>query len=116
MGRISEHPVSAMEGENRLVYEFIPLSRIGSNRRSADGVRVEKFPGFTTLQILAEIQNVMTEIQCEPEQFPGRIIFMPMYSDIVREGKGWDHVAEDLMINFSESRHSVDPVHWNEEF
>ena len=28
------------------------------------------FPGFTTLQILAEIQNMMSEIKCEPEQFP----------------------------------------------
>ena len=34
------------------------------------------FPGFTTLQILAEIQNMMTETQCEPEQFQGMIIFM----------------------------------------
>ena len=33
-----------MEGENRMVYEFIPMSRIGSNRRRADGVRVGKFP------------------------------------------------------------------------
>ena len=41
------------------------------------------FPGFTTLQILAEIQNMMSEIQCKFEQFPGRIIFMSMYNDIV---------------------------------
>ena len=27
----------------------------------------------------------MTEIQCELEQFPGRIIFMSMYNDIVWE-------------------------------
>ena len=33
-----------MEGANRWVYENIPMSRIGSNRRGADGVRVEKFP------------------------------------------------------------------------
>ena len=37
------------------------------------GIRIENFQGFTKLQILAEIQNMMTEIQCEPEQFPGRI-------------------------------------------
>ena len=46
------------------------------------------FPGFTTLQILAEIQNMMTETRCEPEQIPGRIIFMSMYNDIVWKGKG----------------------------
>ena len=39
------------------------------------------FPGFTTLQILAEIQNMMTEIKCEPEQFQGRIIFMSVLQE-----------------------------------
>ena len=58
-----------MEGENRMVYEFIPMSRIGSNRRGAKGVRVENFPGFTTSQILAEIQKMTIEIQCELEQY-----------------------------------------------
>ena len=29
------------------------------------------------------IHNMMTEMQCEPEQFPGRIIFMSMLNDVV---------------------------------
>ena len=37
------------------------MSRVGSNRRGADGARVENLPGFTDLQILAEIQKMMTE-------------------------------------------------------
>ena len=45
-------------------------------------------PGFTAQQILAEIQNMMTEMQCKPEQDPGRIIFVSMYNDIVWGGKG----------------------------
>ena len=66
-----------------MVYEFTSIQRIGSNRRRADGVR-----GFTTLQILAEIQKRMTEMECEPEQFQGRIIFMSMCNDIAwREKK-----------------------------
>ena len=44
MGRISENPVKAWKEKIKLVYEFIPMSRIGSNRRGADGVRVEYFP------------------------------------------------------------------------
>ena len=40
------------------------------------------FPGFTTLATLDEIQKMMTESKCEPEQFKGRIIFMSMYNDI----------------------------------
>ena len=46
------------------------------------------FPGFATLQFLAKIQNMMTETQCEPEQFPGRIIFTTMYNDIEKREKG----------------------------
>ena len=42
-----------------------------------DGVD-ENFPGFTTLKILAEIQKMRNEMQCEPEQFTGRIIFITM--------------------------------------
>ena len=40
------------------------------------------FPGFTTLGILDEIQKMMTESKCEPENFTGKIIFMSMYNDI----------------------------------
>ena len=49
--------MSAWKEKDRMVYGFIPMSRIGSNRRGADGARVESFPGFTTSQILAEIQK-----------------------------------------------------------
>ena len=66
------------EGENRFVYEFICCRELDRIDREPMEFEWKNFPGFATLQILAEIQNMMTEIQCEPEQFPGRIIFMPM--------------------------------------
>ena len=43
----------------------------------------KSFPGFTTLGILDEIQKMMTESKCEPEQFKGRVIFMSVYNNIV---------------------------------
>ena len=46
------------------------------------------FHGFTTLQILAEIQNMMSEVKCEPEQLQGLIVFMSMKTDIVERKKG----------------------------
>ena len=46
------------------------------------------FPGFTTLQILAEIQKIMTGTKCGPEQFQRRIIFMSMHNDIDWGQKG----------------------------
>ena len=45
------------------------------------------FPGITTLGILEEIEQFMTEPQCEPEQFKDRIIFMSMYNDFVWESE-----------------------------
>ena len=41
---------------------------------------MENFPGFTRLQILAEIQNMMTEYIVNL-QFAGRITFMSMYHE-----------------------------------
>ena len=57
----------------------------------------KNFQGFTTLQILDTIRNMMTEIQREPEQFQGRIIFMSMYNDT-----GWEQNGneEKCIANF----------------
>ena len=40
------------------------------------------FPGITTVGILSQIQKMMGELQCEPENFTDRIIFMSMLNDI----------------------------------
>ena len=60
-----------------MVLQVLPsISRIGSS----DGGHwnsSEKIP--------AEIQKMMNEMQCEPEPFTGRIIFMSMYNDVVWE-------------------------------
>ena len=65
-----------MEGENRMVFEFIQCREL--DRIDGEPMELEwkMFPGFTTLQILSEIQNMMTEVKCEPEQISGRIIFI----------------------------------------
>ena len=90
----------------------------------------KNFPGFTTLGILDEIQKMMTELQCEPEQFKARIFFMSMYNDIVWGERGntercennsqteekwygtysdkpdgdWDRTTERMMLNFCRKR------------
>ena len=65
-----------------MVFGNMLSQRFGSDRRGADGVRVDNFQGFSTLGILDEIQKMMTKSMCEPEQFKGRIILMSMYNDI----------------------------------
>ena len=93
IGRISENPVSAWKEK---IDWFMNSSQCPElDRIHGEPMEFEwkNFPGFTTLQTLAEIQNMMSEIQCEPEQFPGRIICMSMYHDIVRRKKGNDELC-----------------------
>ena len=71
-----------MRKQDQMVFGITFFWRLGSDRRRTDGIRVEKSPGFTTLRILDEIQKMMAESKCEPEQFKGRIIFMSTYNDI----------------------------------
>ena len=40
------------------------------------------FPGITTLGLLEKIQSLMRDLQCEPEHFKDRIIFMSITNDI----------------------------------
>ena len=46
------------------------------------------FSGITALGLLEKIQNLLTDLLCEPEQFKGRITFMSMFNDIVWDAKG----------------------------
>ena len=48
------------------------------------------FPAFTTVGILNQIQQMMGELQSEPENCTGRIIFMSMFNDIIWDAKGYD--------------------------
>ena len=65
-----------------LVQRFIAIQNFGHNQRRTVGIRVEYFPGFTSLQLVEEVQKLMNKMG-EPEQFQGRIIFMSMFNDII---------------------------------
>ena len=54
------------------------------------------FPGFTTAGILNEIfRKMMGELQCDPADFKGRIIFMSMLNDIALDAKGNGEICEN---------------------
>ena len=65
-----------------LVQRFITIQKFGHNWRRTDGIRVEYFPGFTTLQLVDKVQEFMTKMG-DPSQFQRRIIFMSMFHDII---------------------------------
>ena len=41
------------------------------------------FPGFTTLPLCNKVQEFLSKMSTEPEDFTGRIIFMSMCNDIL---------------------------------
>ena len=63
-----------------MVFENTLSQRI-SNRRRTDGIRVGKYHRIHYI-ILNVIQKMMAELECELEEFQGRIIFMSMFNDI----------------------------------
>ena len=58
-----------------------------------------EFAGFTAVGILNQIQQMMRELQCEPDNVTGRIIFMSMFNDIVWDAK----VNDELCVNNSKT-------------
>ena len=43
---------------------------------------MEYFPGFTTLQLVCEVQEFLSKLSVQPEDFTGRIIFMLKFIEI----------------------------------
>ena len=83
-GKMSENALSNVVWEDRWTWfkssrEYRALDRI-------DGEPIEFewniFPGFTTLQLVREVQELLSRLSTQPENFTGRIIFMSMVNDI----------------------------------
>ena len=89
------------------------------------------FPGLTAMGILNQIQQMMRELQCEPENFTGRIISKTIKQHARRFPRGhrsllglgsekkwyrtydhkpdgsWDRTAEKMLQNFAETNHPL---------
>ena len=65
------------------------VQRIIWNRWRTNWIRVENFPGRTSLQLLQKIQEYLNVRKRKPEQFEGIILFMSMFNDIVWTKKGF---------------------------
>ena len=70
-----------MEEQNGMVFVhyFKELNRMDGKPMDFEW---KIFPGITTVGILNQFQKMMGELQCEPENFTDRIIFMSMFNDI----------------------------------
>ena len=72
-----------------------------------------KFPRITTLQITAEIQNMLTEIKRESEQFQGRIVFVTLFNDTVSRENGNKELWIANFLNLAEYARSFAHGHWS---
>ena len=59
------------------------------------------FLGLTTMGIFKQIQQMMRELRCEPENFTGRIIFMSKSNDMVWDSKGMMKYVETIQRQFN---------------
>ena len=71
------------------------------------------FPGFTSVGILNEIQKMMGELQCDPADFKGRIVFMSMLNDIVWDPKGNDELYVNNSKTIKEYAERFPRGHWS---
>ena len=69
-------------------------------------------PGLTTLGFVEKIQNLMKDLQCEPEHFNDRIIFMSMYNDTVSGEQGNTEKCEHNSVSFSNYARIFPRVRW----
>ena len=72
---------------------FSKLQRLWRNQWRADWIRVDHFPGFTTLQLYGKVTDLLSSLG-ETETFTRRILFMSMFNDISCDKK--DHGEECL--------------------
>ena len=101
LGGISDEPVKTWESKiNKWFVETRYIKALDRIDGRAMEFEWKNVSGFTTLGILDEIQKMMTESKCDPEQFKGRIIFMSMYNDIdgVKRGNEEHCVANALRV------------------
>ena len=84
LGKMSENPQSNTVWEEKLSW-----FKSSSQYRALDTIDGEPmefewniFPGFTTLQLCNKVQEFLSKMSTEPEDFTGRIIFMLMFNDI----------------------------------
>ena len=59
-------------------------------------------PGFTTVGILKQMQQMMEELHCEPENFTGRIIFVDVQRHCMGCKKEMMKFAQTIQRQFKE--------------
>ena len=73
---------TAWEPKIGVVQKFTGIQKLGQHWWWTNGIRVEYFPGFTTLQLSQEVKDLLLRLNETPENFTRKIIFNSMFNDI----------------------------------
>ena len=71
------------------------------------------FPGFTTLQLVREVQELLSRLSVTPVKFYGRIIFMSMFNDISCGSKDNEQECESSAQLVSLHAKRFSPAKWS---
>ena len=84
LGKMSENPPPNIVWEDKLTWFKSSSQYRALNAIDGEPMEFEWniFPGFTTLQLCNKVQEFLSEINVEPEDSTGRIIFMSMFNEI----------------------------------
>ena len=83
LGKVNQNPASNTVWEEQLSWLTVSPQYRTLDTIDRDPMEFEWniFPGFTTLQLVDEVQKFMN--MSDPAQFQGQIIFMSMFNDII---------------------------------
>ena len=94
--------------------------KISSQYRTLDTIDGEPmefewniFPGFTTLQLCCKVQEFLSKMSVEPEEFTGRIIIMSMFNDISWGSKDNEQECESNAKLMSIRARRFSPGRWS---
>ena len=84
LGKVNQNPTSNTVWEEQLGWlKDSPQYRtLDTNDGEPMEFEWNMFPGFTTLELVQEVQKFMNKMS-DPAQFQGRIIFRSMFNDII---------------------------------
>ena len=112
---MNENPQSNYAWEDRLTWfksssEYKALDKIDGEPMKFEW---NIFPGFTTLQLVREVQELLSRLSVQPENFTGRIIFMSMFNDISWASKDNEKECESSAQLVSLNAKSISPGQWS---
>ena len=103
VGKMGDDPIATWKSK----IEWYSENNHCKELNRIDGMQTEFewkiFPGITTLGLLEKIQSLKRDLQCEPEHFNDRIIFMSMFNDIKETKKDVNRIHRQLRIMLANS-------------